>query len=164
MPERSTGDPYVLTDAGWPRPRVAGLPVPWVAPTHNLGEVNDGRRLASVGGAICQVCGEGWQYGEQCYGFVSGDELAVLLPGDFVSELDELNSASPIFFLDGALMHDRCARLTAAMCPHVASRTDLFCVRMYANDANPAPDPVTRKLSPSYPAGDVQLVAWPTKR
>jgi len=156
-------DPYVLTDAGWPRPRANGWPVPWVAPTHNLGEVNDGRRLASVGGAICQVCGLGWGYDEDAYGFVNGTQLGALEYHDYLSQI----TATPydvVYFLDGAIMHLHCARLSATMCPHIAGREDLACVRVPANDATPREDPATGSLVATYPAGDCELVPWPAPR
>lgn len=151
---------YTLTDSGWPRPLVGGWPIPWVAPAERLSEVNEGRRLASIGGAVCQVCGEGWKWGEYARGFIVVDRSFNLIPGDYLSE----NQAEPckkVFFLDGALMHQRCARLTAAMCPHVKNRSDLVCVRVPANDAVPELDS-SGTLRPTYPAGDVEIVPWPT--
>lgn len=120
-------DTYTLTDAGWPRPRrpIDGLPVPWVAPMENLGEVNEGRRLASVGGAICQVCGNGFNHGEEAYGFtdlelhgrtVPRDEFP-LEAGEFFDRL--MQPDEPILLLDGGVLHELCARMTAALCPHV---------------------------------------------
>lgn len=167
MPDPSDVDPYVLTDAGWPRPRVNGYPVPWVAPTHKLSEVNEGRRLASVGGAICQVCGGGYSYAEDAFGFTTmtqyGEEVKrkdfPLEYGDYLSEL--LSSATLIMLLDGAVLHGRCARLTAAMCPHVRDREDLICVRVPANDADPQPR-ADGTMAPTYPAGNCEYVPWPT--
>lgn len=156
-------EPYELTDAGWPRPRVAGWPVPWVAPTTALGEVNEGRRLASVGGAVCQVCGLGWGYGEDAFGFVSNEGIADLEHHQYLSGIT-VSSGEPVYFLDGAIMHWRCAKISAQMCPHIAGRSDLSCVRVPANDAEPGVDPVTHRLVATYPAGDCELVPWPVPR
>lgn len=164
MDDRSTLENYELTAAGWPRPVVGGYPVPWVAPTENLAEVNEGRQLASVGGATCQVCGLDYAWAEQAYGFVFAGEEGLPEPevGMFVSEIVG-SSSQPIFFLDGAIMHFRCAKLSAARCPHIAGRTDLWCVTVPANDANPRFDEKNR-LRPTYPAGDCEFVAWPVPR
>lgn len=164
MAERSTLDQYELTPAGWPRPVVNGWPIPWVAPISDLGEVNEGRQLASVGGANCQVCGLDFPWGDHAYGFVySGDEsLPEPEVGMFMSEIVE-SAAQPIFFLDGAIMHERCVKLSAAKCPHIAGRIDLWCVRVPANDATPRFDDRNR-LRPTYPAGDCEFVAWPVSR
>ena len=167
MPETSTVAPYVLTAAGWPRPRVDGYPVPWVAPTKNLGEVNEGRRLAAVGGGVCQVCGLGFAYGEDAFAFTTltqdgeSEALREEVPlefGDYLSEL--LGSATLVMLLDGAVLHSRCAKLTAAMCPHVRDRKDLLCVRVPANDADPHPRE-DGSMAPTYPAGDCELAPWP---
>lgn len=162
--EPSTVDPYELTPAGWPRPVVEGWPIPWVAPAHQLSEVNEGRRLASVGGAVCQVCGLGWGWGEDGYAFVKLQEgdAEFLPPGSYLSKITEVPS-QPIFFLDGAIMHLKCAALSAARCPHIAGRTDLFCVRVPANDATPIEDDAG-VLRPTYPAADCELVRWPVRR
>lgn len=159
---------YVLTDAGWPRPRVAGLAVPWVAPTNNLGSMNEGRRLATVGGAICNVCGEGYPHGADAYGFTSftfngSDTLRdnfPLEPGQPVTDLDGVDKGDYVSFLDGAVMHWRCARLAAATCPHIKDRMDLVCVRVAANEADVRE--LDSKLMPTYPAGDSVYVPWPT--
>lgn len=152
-------DGYTLTDAGWPRPRVNGWPVPWVAPAENLGEVNDGRRIASASGAVCQVCGEGWPWDGEAFGFITVAGDFPLIPDDYLTD-GGMPPAKKIFFLDGALMHHRCAALTAALCPHIKAQTNLICVKVPANDADPVVDE-TGKLLPTYPAGDVQVAVWP---
>jgi len=157
---------YTLTEAGWPRPRVAGLPVPWVAPTENFGEVNTGRQLASVGGAVCQVCGLGFAYDEDAFGFtwIEPANLASsrLEHGDYLSKLSGYHPGDMVTLLDGAVLHHRCARLTAAMCPAVRDGKDRICVRVPSNDADPRE--VGGKLVPTYPAGDVEYVPWPAPR
>lgn len=160
---------YTLSDSGWPRPSTGRYPIPWVSPVENLGEVNEGRRLSSIGGGVCQVCGEGYAYGDFAYGFTTLTEdgerrefqEVQIEVGQYLTEV--LPPATVILFLDGALMHHRCAKLTAAMCPHVRDRKDLICVRVPANDATPRVDP-DGEFRPTYPAGDVMCVPWPTPR
>lgn len=158
----------MLTDAGWPRPRVEGWPIPWVAPTHNLSEVNEGRRLAAVGGGICQVCGEGFAYGEEALAFTTTPKrlgkafTRANLPlehGEYLSEL--FAPATVIMVFDGAVMHRRCAKLTATMCPHIRDRDDLICLRVPANDADPQQHE-NGTYFPTYPAGNCEYVPWPT--
>lgn len=169
-PAPSLVDPYVLTPAGWPRPRVNGYPIPWVAPSHKLSEVNEGRRLASVGGAICQVCGEGYAYGDYAYGFTitptfNGEPVMPpdlpIEPGQYLSELPGFDKL--VMLLDGAILHHRCAKLTAVSCPHVRDRDDLICVRVPANDATPMED-TDGQYRPTYPAADTMYVSWPDPR
>lgn len=158
-------DTYTLTEAGWPRPLYRGQPVPWVAPQENLGEVNDGRRLASVGGGICQVCGLGFAHGEEAFGFTTTSFNGVDVPrkhvplddGDALSEI--MHPDTRVILLDGAVMHPRCCRLTAARCPHVRDNPYLLCVSVMANDADPIE--LDGLLRPSYAANQVQLAPWP---
>lgn len=163
MPEDST---YTLTAAGWPRPRSGGLPVPWVAPAEALGEMNEGRRLATVGGAICNVCGEGFPALGDAFGFTAftfdgvDQETLPLEFGTSVAELPEINPQDHVEFLDGAVMHWRCARLAATLCPHIAKRNDLVCLRVPANDANPRM--VDEKLTLTYSVLDCDYAPWPT--
>jgi hypothetical protein len=156
-------EPYTLTAPGWPRPRFGGNPVPWVAPAEDLGQVNEGRRLASIGGGICQVCGLSFAYGADAFGFVEIiDEFrAKLTHGDYLSEVAP--APADVFFVDGALLHLDCARLTAVACPHIAKRDDLICVKVSANDAEPQED-AAGTLRPTYPAGDCMFVPWPVRR
>lgn len=145
---------YTLTDPGWPRPNINGYPVPWVAPVENLGEVNDGRRLASTGGAVCQICGLGWTSPErdgEAYALVpmTSAARAALTPGEPISLVIGERVVIP---LDGAILHWRCMRLTLAMCPHLRGRDDLVVIEVPANDADPIDDDGT--LRGSYSSGN----------
>jgi hypothetical protein len=145
-------EPYVLTDAGWPRPRESGLPVPWVAPTRNLGEVNEGRRTAGAGGGICQVCGEGFAVGDVAYMWTMLPQgwHGPVRPGDALPSLAEAGTDRYQAF-DGAVLHEKCMRLTAAMCPHIRDNTEIILVSVPANDADPLFDQ-DGILRPTYPA------------
>lgn len=161
---------YTLTDAGWPRPVFNGYPVPWVAPQEDLGHVNSGRRGATVTAAICQVCGEGYQYGEEAYGFakflIEGRESSTLLLefGDSISELPGISPIDKVRVVDGAVMHWRCARLTAARCPHIVrNRHELVCVQVPANDADPELDDIDGVVRPTYSVTDCYYAPWPTE-
>lgn len=152
---------YTLTDPGWPRPNVNGVPIPWVAPAENLGEVSEGRRLASVGGSVCQVCGLSFAAPDWAYALVrvSPAAAAALEPGEPISLVIGDRIVIP---LDGAVLHWDCMRLTRASCPHVRGRDDLVVVMVPANDADPVDDGGV--LRPSYSSGDciVPLVGGPS--
>jgi len=160
---------YTLTRAGWPRPANAeGYPVPWVAPEQNLSHVNEGRQLATVSGSICGVCGGDYDYGDDAYGFTSLEDEdgnittdLPLEPGDALVELPDMKPERDfVGFLDGAVMHHRCARLAAARCPHIRGRKDLIMVRVPANDATVRD--LDGKLRPTYSVEDAIYVPWPT--
>lgn len=169
-------DDYRLTGAGWPRPlapvgtKDAGYPVPWVAPVTNLSHVNEGRAMATASASICQVCGLGYDYGDDAYGFTAlGDpdgSPRTDLPIEYGDALVDLPGMDPqvdwVGFLDGAVMHDRCAKLAAVMCPHIAGRDDLVMVRVPANDA--IVREVDNKLRPTYSVEDAIYVPWPAPR
>jgi hypothetical protein len=149
---------YVLTESGWPRPRVNDLPIPWVAPTRNLGEVNEGRRTAGAGGSICQVCGGGFGVGDLAFmlTILPTDWQGPIRPGDTMPELSP-DGLDRYQALDGAVLHDRCMKLTRTMCPHVRDRQDLVLVEVPANDADPLWDQDGR-LYPTYPATECVIV------
>lgn len=156
-------EPYTLTAPGWPRPVVGGYPIPWVAPAEKLSEVNEGRRLASVGGSVCQVCGLSFEYGADAWAFVRVPDVVQLTleSGGYLGSV--LGSPRRVIPLDGAVLHEKCAALTAARCPHVRDATDLICVAVPANDADPMSD-LDGTLRPSYAAGDCRYVPWPVPR
>ncbi len=140
--------------------------MPWVAPLESLGEMNEGRRLATIGGAICNVCGEGYPTGGDAYGFSAFTFNGVYqetLPLEFgapVTELEDVSAGDYVSFLDGAVMHWRCARLAATLCPHIKNRNDLVCLAVPANDADPRE--IDGKLMLTYPAEDCVYTPWPT--
>lgn len=119
-----------LTDAGWPRPIVDGWPVPWVSPKHELSRMHDARAAASATGAVCAVCGLGYQDGETAYVLVKAD--APPGPDDQAAQA-----------MDNAIMHERCARLAVAVCPKLKRlRSDgrLRVLRTVGNRATIVPD------------------------
>lgn len=155
-------DEYRLTDAGWPRPRVGGLPVPWVAPVTNLGSVNEGRRNAGVGGGICQVCGEGFPSGALAFMFTypPADWVGPLQPGEHMPCVTSEGGTDRYIALDGAVMHYRCAKLTRTMCPHIRDDHHIVLVTVPANDADPLRDQYGI-LRPTYPAEDCIITEMP---
>lgn len=171
-----TDDDYRLTGAGWPRPlapvgtKDAGYPVPWVAPVTNLSHVNEGRAMATASASICQVCGLGYDYGDDAFGFTALADpdgkpttFPPLEPGSALAELPGMDPIRDwVGFLDGAVMHERCARLAATMCPHIRDRSDLICVRVPANDATVRE--VDGRLRPTYSVEDAIFVPWPASR
>jgi hypothetical protein len=98
-----------LTPAGWPRPVVAGWPVPWVSPDRALGVMNDGRYAACASGAVCAVCGQGYQMG--AYGVA----LVKVEPGEGLP--DPLPADGGLTPMDNAVLHGPCARLAVSTCP-----------------------------------------------
>lgn len=152
-------DDYVLTESGWPRPRVNGLPVPWVAPTRNLGEVNEGRRVAGVGGGICQVCGRGFEIEDDAYmwTYLPKEWVGPLRPGDSMPRPEEPFRYSAV---DGAVLHERCMKLTKAMCPHIRDNHEIVLCWVPPNDADPLFDQ-DGILRPTYPAEACIIVRGP---
>ncbi len=98
-----------LTEAGWPRPRFAGWPVPWVSPQGALSRMNEGRYEACASGAVCAVCGEGYQLNDRAIVFVKIDTDTPRAPDGWDS--------GQVLPMDNAVMHTRCARLAYSTCP-----------------------------------------------
>lgn len=98
-----------LTASGWPRPVVGGLPIPWVSPADDLSTMNAARAAACASGAVCAVCGVGYDEGQEAFAFVRGEAL----PADM--------STGTVRAMDNAIMHGRCARLALAVCPKLKS-------------------------------------------
>lgn len=106
-----------LTEAGWPRPRYDGWPVPWVSPQGELAKMNGGRLDACASGAVCAVCGLGYQLDERAVAFVRVDRAGETAPDGW--------DAGEVLPMDNAVMHARCARLAYSTCPALLQiRTD----------------------------------------
>lgn len=126
--------------------------------------------MATASAAVCQVCGLGYDYGDDAFGFTALSDPdgnpQTELPLEFGDALVDLPGMDPetdwVGFLDGAVMHQRCARLAAVACPHIVSRDDLICVRVPANDATVRE--VDKKLRPTYSVEDAIYVPWPGTR
>lgn len=117
-----------LTDQGWPRPIVNGLPIPWVSPPEDLSQMNGQRAEACASGAICAVCGLGYQDGEEAYVLVRAEAVPADLDGGYV------------IAMDNAVMHKRCAQLAMGVCPALLRMKDqglLRIVRTTGNNATP---------------------------
>lgn len=102
-----------LFPAGWPRPKHAGRPVPYVTDVSWIGHVrwaqmNTGRVIACVLGFGCQVCGE------PC---LDGDLHVVVNTEHLTRHESALDAA--LIAQSGGPLHRRCARLSAAACPHL---------------------------------------------
>lgn len=104
-----TSSDELLTEAGWPRPRYAGWPVPWVSPQGRLAVMEPARERAGATGAVCAVCGFGYQIGERAVVMVKLDPGQVIPPDQWAG--GELTA------MDNAIMHMRCARLAYSTCP-----------------------------------------------
>lgn len=106
---RVTTDTELLTEAGWPRPRYAGWPVPWVSPQGELSQMDAARERAAATGAVCAVCGRGYQTGARAVAIVK------LEPGQVITA--EQWPTGEITAMDNAIMHLPCARLAYSTCP-----------------------------------------------
>ncbi len=96
-----------LTRAGWPRPVINGLPIPWVSPINNLASMSAARAAACASGAICAVCGGDYQDGEAAYVLVRSEGLAPDL------------STTNIRAMDNGVLHQRCLKLALKRCPEL---------------------------------------------
>lgn len=103
-----------LTDRGWPRPRIGGFPIPWAALPDNLGKTDGDRIIATKAYLLCQVCG---------FGFETPESTAVVfLDGGLKSKKPYTSVVLPEVLcraMDDAIMHPRCARLSAGSCPRL---------------------------------------------
>lgn len=118
----------VLTDNGWPRPRMGGWPIPWVSPAADLSEMDPARYNACASGAVCAVCGDGYPAGADAYALALTDRV------DPLTDLSD----GVLRPMDNAVMHERCLRLALAWCPELARKHAagaLVCVRVPANAA-----------------------------
>lgn len=117
-----------LTSAGWPRPIVGGLPIPWVSPSDDLSRMNVARAAACASGAICAVCGGDYGDDEDAYVLVEGaDQPAAIADVDVQA-------------MDNGILHKRCLQLALSRCPKLRQlRIDgrLQVVRTKGNAANP---------------------------
>lgn len=93
-----------LTKSGWPRPVVDGMPIPWVSPSDDLSSMNSARAAACASGAICAVCGEGFNTEEECFALVRAEEIPAF-------------DRYLVQAMDNAFMHRRCVRLALNVCP-----------------------------------------------
>ena len=99
-----------LTEAGWPRPVVGGLPIPWVSPPDDLATMSGARMLAAATGAVCAVCGLGHQDDGEAYALARSDAGA-WPPDPATMELRPMDQA--------AAMHRECLLLALRYCPRL---------------------------------------------
>lgn len=109
----ATAEAYTLTEAGWPRPILGGLPIPWVSPVENLGTTNGDRILATKADLLCQVCGDQLDSDGESVVFVHRGRKSNRPYRD--TDLTETLCRA----MDDAVMHPRCAQLAAGRCPRL---------------------------------------------
>ncbi len=133
-----------LSDAGWPRPlNGRGYPVPWYNDYDDLKITHKARYRACASGAICPVCGCGYDDNETAYALLSlrqleGTPLAEALRSDLEWPLDG-HDVSP---MDNSVMHTKCCRLALAKCPHLTmlmAENELFVIQLPANSCDVVP-------------------------
>lgn len=101
-----------LTAPGWPRPWIAGIPIPWVSSPYEMGKTDGDRREWTKHERGCQVCGEKHEPGAEVVAFLAGPLVSL--------EDDEKELVFPnlkVMAMDDAILHERCARLAAKHCP-----------------------------------------------
>lgn len=80
------------------------LPMPYTAQTHAIALLSDERATECLTDMVCSVCGEQVELNEQGY-------LPVLFKNGFMT-------------FEAGPFHEKCAKLTMTMCPHIASSYD----------------------------------------
>lgn len=104
-----------LTDAGWPRERVDGWPIPWISPRRQLSQTDESRLQACASGAVCAVCGLGYQADETALAITRPPDNMNLQPGDVVTPAE--GAEFGITPIDNGVLHRHCARLALIYCP-----------------------------------------------
>jgi hypothetical protein len=107
-PEATADMREQLTHAGWPRPIVGGLPIPWVSPADSLSTMNQARVVAAASSTICAVCGVAFDRGESAFACIKSDHVAD----------PAKHGARP---MDSATMHRRCILLATSRCPRLTA-------------------------------------------
>lgn len=115
-----------MTEAGWPRPQVDNLPVPWVSPADDLSAMHPARAAACASGAICAVCGLGYDDDDDAYVLVHAMEA----PEDL--------SAVDVQAMDNGILHFRCLRLALGRCPKLRSLRDQGALQLVKTKGNSA--------------------------
>lgn len=146
------GEDGGLSAAGWPRERVDGWPVPWISPRRELAQTDEARLQACATGAVCAVCGLGYQADETALAICSPPEdlRGRLLPGDVVVTEPDTEGIRPH---DNGVLHRHCARLALAYCPklnQLMEDDDLVVLEVVAHTAVP-------KMLLTGPDGDQRM-------
>lgn len=84
------------------------MPIPWVSPPDNLAEMNGPRMTACASGAVCQVCGLGYDDDETAF-------VLVRREGDNPPDLSKV----VVEAMDNGVLHERCLRVALAWCPRL---------------------------------------------
>jgi hypothetical protein len=124
-----------LTPAGWPRPRRADregnvFPVAWITLAPDFAAMDPDRGVRAITDRLCQVCGEGHGEDGEVVIFLDAElrdaeTFEKVHPGyDFPAEPQDHLDRLVLKAKDGAMLHDRCARLAVATCPHLRTAKD----------------------------------------
>lgn len=140
--ERVVGGDDELTAAGWPRPRHGGWPIPWISPREELAQTDLNRLQACGTGAVCAVCGEGYQADEKAYAVTRPPDDVTLEPGDIITPAEQAADGEPglITAIDNGVLHRRCARLALVWCPKLRELLEdgeLVVLEVVAHDVEP---------------------------
>lgn len=129
-----------LTAAGWPRERYEGWPVPWLSPRKELAKTDEARLQAAATGAVCAVCGLGYQRDEKAFVLTKPPGDIDLELGDIITAKEGAEETGVIVAMDNGVLHRRCARLALAWCPklkELLAAGDLVCLEVVAHAATP---------------------------
>lgn len=119
-----------LTPAGWPRERRPDRegkvwPVAWITLAPDFAKMDPARGKEALEQRLCQVCGEGHDPDIDIVIFLDAELRdadtfeRVHLGYDFPPEPHDNLDRLVLKAKDAAMLHDRCARLAVATCPHL---------------------------------------------
>lgn len=122
------------TPKGWPRPRQPNkegivFPVAWITLAPDFVSMDAERGTEAIEDRLCQICGEGHAADADVVIFLEGglrdsqtmEELHVgydFDPDRLSAENTRLDEVV-LKCQDGAMLHERCARLAVGTCPHL---------------------------------------------
>lgn len=125
------------TPKGWPRPRRANregvvFPVAWITLAPDFASMDADRGKEALLLKLCQVCGEDHDPDGDVVIFLDGElrdaeTLAKVEPGyDFPPPPYDATTLDGLVLKakDGGMLHERCAKLALATCPHLRQAKD----------------------------------------
>lgn len=116
-----------LAPAGWPRPwrrdykSGERLPAPWITVLPEFAKMDPTRGGQMVRYRLCQVCGEGHEEGTDVVIFLDGGlrDWQTLKEVEFPATPEDPPPLGDFILKahDGAMLHERCAKLAVGFCP-----------------------------------------------
>lgn len=123
------------TPKGWPRPRRPDhegntWPVAWITLPPDFATMDADRGKEALEDRLCQVCGEGHDPGSDVIIFLDSElrdaeTFERVHPGyDFPPDPRTSLDSLVLKAKDGAMLHERCAKLAMGACPHLYGARD----------------------------------------